>query len=141
MLSYDVIIADDVRLEMSGKQTIVGMYAELMYVPVFPFFLPQMVFLPIISGKGEIPERVRFSVIISESDKIEAEAVMTEDDGDDRWRTIIFPPMFARSLEIKEETQIIIQMFADGDLVADKKFSIMLNPNPQPDAPSTDINK
>jgi hypothetical protein len=41
---YHVIICDDIRQEIGGKQTLIGTYNEVMIVPAIPAILPSIAF-------------------------------------------------------------------------------------------------
>ena len=54
------VICDDVRLEVSNKETIVGVYPVGVSVPFFPWFANICIWMPVIwSGDGELYVEVR----------------------------------------------------------------------------------
>lgn len=57
------IFCDDVRLEISGKYSLIGCYGPDLGVPEFPFFLPKLSFsFNLCLPNGERPESVRISI-------------------------------------------------------------------------------
>lgn len=59
----EVIYCDDVRVEVSGKRILIGVYTATMYVPQFPATLPKFcILLSYLGSMDAPPDQLRFLV-------------------------------------------------------------------------------
>ena len=60
---------DDIRFEVGGKITLVGMYGADMYLPEFPYFIPKLGVSTIINSPiGQVPKSL--SIKIEKGDEV-----------------------------------------------------------------------
>ncbi len=130
-----VLYCDDIRHEITGKTTLVGVYGSVMFVREFPAMLPQLcvavwVMLPF----GAPPKSLRIKVLFDDNQLAEMD-IGTEDPeqvklpaGEDFAWISAQPQLVFSPLEIPGPGKISVQAVADGKELSSASLRIMKAP-------------
>jgi hypothetical protein len=68
-----VVYCDDIRHEISNKQSFIGVYASIMYVPHFPITLPRLcIAVNVVTRSANPFKRLNFKILMDDSVLVEA---------------------------------------------------------------------
>ena len=126
-MKMDVIICDDLREEISGKLTFVGVYGEYLATESFPVSLANLCFIWRIRGKRPLPKKVDISIKSSLlEDTIHTELSLADEGkgANDRDYLLNFP-MRATGLSFASAGELIFEAIVDGEEMEPIVFPII----------------
>lgn len=112
------IYCDDIRTELGGKNSFMGVYETEMVIPAFPITLPKLCAqLKLLLPKGKMPNSIRFMLL--SDDSVMAEALLTEEQLHQHP-----PPQPAAGIPIEDFSIGIVAMFAFAPVTFEKPTTL-----------------
>lgn len=116
----NAIYCEDVRNELGGKTSLMGIFASEMIVPVFPATIPRLVaMVKLRTPSDELPKTVRFVIyrddeVLAESSTTTEDMGLLEDGSEDKSAYLVCFFAFG-ALAFTKPVQIRLRAICDGE--------------------------
>lgn len=125
------IYCDDLRHEIGGKVSHMGVYASEMVLPRFPFTLPRLVaMVRLRTPLGHAPEKVRFAIYrdavkLAESEMRLSDEKLVDDGSEDRSYYVVCYFAFG-ALEFSGKAEIRLRCICDDEEIIGNSLMVRL---------------
>ena len=124
------IWCDDIRMELGGKQSFMGVYADVIFVPKFPITLPKLcVFLKIVFPKESSAGGVSVKITNKETVLIDVEMNNLPRIEEQESEMVVGSSITLNNVEFTEKTELQVILTSADKQILSQPFQV-LEPEP-----------